>query len=98
MPGRARICLVNCDDCRSGSEQKITGLWDTNHITVSFNGFVETVYYGQFSTPVSVASAFADLFSRDYLLTGLRSNARSWGHKRVYPRRRSRLSYDQLRS
>ena len=74
----ACICSVNCDDCSVGSEQQITGLWVTNHIRISFNGFVETVYYGQFSTPVSVASAFADLFSRDYLPAGLRANARSW--------------------
>ena len=48
---------------------------DTNTITVSFNGFVETVTYGQFSTQASVASAFGGMFSRDYALDGLCAKA-----------------------
>jgi RHS repeat-associated protein len=55
----------------NGAEQ--TG--DANAITIKFNGFVETVLYGQFSTPASVASAFAAMFSRDYVRAGLCANA-----------------------
>ena len=55
----------------NGTEQS----GDTNVITVSFNGFVETVRYGQYSTPASVASAFGAMFSRDYLQDGLCANA-----------------------
>lgn len=43
--------------------------------TVSFDGFTETVLYGQFSTPESVASALAGMFSRDYLRSGLYAGA-----------------------
>jgi RHS repeat-associated protein len=59
----------------SGSEQQVSGAWDTSAITISFNGFVETVQYGQFSTQASIASAFAAMFSRDYLASGLCANA-----------------------
>jgi 23S rRNA pseudoU1915 N3-methylase RlmH len=36
---------------------------------------VETVRYGQYSTPASIASAFGAMFSRDYLQDGLCANA-----------------------
>lgn len=55
----------------SGSEQS----GDSNTITVSFNGFVETVTYGPYSTPASIASAFGAKFSNDYLNAGLCSHA-----------------------
>jgi RHS repeat-associated protein len=58
-----------------GSEQQISGNWDSGTITISFNGFIERVQYGQFSTPASIASAFAATFSRDYLPAGLCANA-----------------------
>jgi RHS repeat-associated protein len=58
-----------------GAEQQFSGNWDANTITVSLNGFVETVRYGQFSTPASVASAFGAMFSRDYLQAGLCAHA-----------------------
>jgi len=48
---------------------------DRNTITISFNGFSETVTYGQFSTSASIASAFGAMFSRDYLPVGLCANA-----------------------
>ena len=51
----------------NGAEQS----GDTNSITVAFNGFTETAQYGQFSTPASIASALAGMFSRDYLQAGL---------------------------
>src|ERR1039457_7049879 len=49
--------------------------WDASTITISFNSFVETVSNGQFSTQASLASAFAAMFSRDYLPAGLCANA-----------------------
>jgi RHS repeat-associated protein len=55
----------------NGSEQ--TG--DSNTITVSFNGLVETVTYGPYSTPASIASAFGAKFSNDYLHAGLCAHA-----------------------
>jgi RHS repeat-associated protein len=55
----------------SGSEQQPSGVWDTNPITISFNGFTETVSPGQFSTSASIASAFAGKFARDYASVGL---------------------------
>ena len=42
---------------------------------VSFDNFVETVYYGQFSTPASIASQLAASFSRDYIASGLCAKA-----------------------
>ncbi len=44
---------------------------DAGTITISFNGFTETVAYGPYSTPQSIASAFAAKFSNDYLKSGL---------------------------
>jgi RHS repeat-associated protein len=58
-----------------GSEQKISGSWDSGNITVVFNGFSESVHYAQFSTPASLASALAGMFSRDYIGEGLCANA-----------------------
>lgn len=55
----------------NGSEQ--TG--DSSTITVSFNGFVETVVYGPYSTPASIASALGAKFSNDYLHAGLCAHA-----------------------
>jgi RHS repeat-associated protein len=51
----------------NGAEQS----GDAGAITVSFSGFVETVQYGQYSTPASIASAFGAKFSNDYLRAGL---------------------------
>jgi RHS repeat-associated protein len=48
---------------------------DVNTITVSFNGFVETAHYGQYSTEASIASTFGAMFSRDYLKDGLCAHA-----------------------
>ena len=48
---------------------------DSSSITVSFNGFTETVHYDSTSTANSVASAFAAMFSRDYLRFGLCASA-----------------------
>jgi RHS repeat-associated protein len=48
---------------------------DSNTITVSFNGFVETVTYGPYSTPAAIASAFGAKFSNDYLRAGLCAHA-----------------------
>jgi len=54
-----------------GGEQQVSGVWDTKSITISFNGYTETVSPGQFSTTASIASAFAAQFSRDYAHAGL---------------------------
>lgn len=59
----------------TGAEQQMNGSWDTNEITISFNNFSETVSYGQFSTPSSIASAFAGMFARDYMANGLCARA-----------------------
>lgn len=55
----------------SGSEKA----GDSSAISVSFNGFVETVTYGPYSTPASIASAFGAKFSNDYLKAGLCAHA-----------------------
>ena len=47
----------------------------TATITVSFNGFTETVRYDSTSTMSSIASAFAVMFSRDDLKSGLCASA-----------------------
>jgi RHS repeat-associated protein len=59
----------------NGSEQQISGSWDSSNITVAFNGYTETVHYAQFSTPASLASALAAMFSRDYIGAGLCAHA-----------------------
>lgn len=58
-----------------GSEQQIGSTWDASEITISFNGFSETVSYGQYSSAASVASAFGALFTRDYYNDGLGAQA-----------------------
>jgi hypothetical protein len=47
----------------TGTEQPVSGGWDSGTITISFNGHQHSVSYGQFSTPSSIASAFAAEFS-----------------------------------
>lgn len=51
----------------SGTEQfnSSNSMWDSGNVTVSINGYVKTVPYGQFSTPDSIASAIAALFTSD---------------------------------
>lgn len=58
-----------------GGEQQVNGAWDQGTITVSFNGYVESVSYGEFSSPASVASALAGMFSRHYAADGLSAKA-----------------------
>jgi len=41
------------------------GLWDSGTVSVSINGYLKSVSYGQFSTPASIASAIAAKFSSD---------------------------------
>jgi len=62
--GRA-LAMTTATITVNGAEQP----GDTNTITISFNGFVETAHYGQFSTPASIASTFGAKFSNDYLHT-----------------------------
>jgi RHS repeat-associated protein len=49
----------------AGGEQSTAGIWDIGTVTVSINNYAKTVSYGQFSTPDSIASAIAALFSTD---------------------------------
>jgi len=55
----------------NGSEQMVGGNWDAANISVSFNGYIEMVNYAQYSTPASLASALAAMFTRDYNGYGL---------------------------
>jgi RHS repeat-associated protein len=41
------------------------GLWDSGTVSVSINGYLKSVSYGQFSTPASIAAAIAAKFSSD---------------------------------
>jgi RHS repeat-associated protein len=59
----------------NGTEQSIGGSWDNGNITIDFNGFLETVHYGQFSNDASLASALAAMFTRDYISFGLYAKA-----------------------
>lgn len=63
-----------------GTEQLSGGLWDSGMITVSFNGFLEMVNYGQYSSTASIASALAAMFSRDYIAYGLYAKAGANGN------------------
>lgn len=49
----------------SGVEQQLSSVFDSGSVTVTVNGFPETVTYGKFSTDASVASALAAKFSQD---------------------------------
>jgi RHS repeat-associated protein len=64
----------------SGTEQQVSGSWDTGTVTVSFGDslghtFSETVAYGQFSSAASIASTFGATFSRDFIGSGLCAHA-----------------------
>ena len=59
----------------NGTEQSIGGSWDNGNITIDFNGYLETVHYGQFSSDASLASALAAMFTRDYISFGLYAKA-----------------------
>lgn len=57
-----------------------SGAWDSGKITMwlSDSGggiYIETVPYGEFSTPASIASAFAAAFSNTYISAGLCAHA-----------------------
>jgi len=55
--------------------QRFDQSWDVGPIQISFNGFAETISYGQYSSPASVASSIAGQFTRDYLKNGLCAHA-----------------------
>jgi RHS repeat-associated protein len=59
----------------NGSERTVGGNWDAANISVSFNGYIEMVNYAQYSTPASLASALAAMFTRDYNGYGLYAKA-----------------------
>ena len=59
----------------NGTEGGSSGAWDNSLVTIDFNGFAETVAYGQFSSPSSLASALAAMFTRDYIAMGLYAKA-----------------------
>src|ERR1700761_178704 len=71
LVGLNRALAGNMTITLGGSEQLAGGNWDTGSISISFsdtNGhtYTETVAYGQFSTPNSLAAGIAGKFSRDY--------------------------------
>jgi len=59
----------------NGAETQPGGSWDHGNIQVDFNGFLEIVNYGQYSTNASLASALAAMFVRDYHSFGLYAKA-----------------------
>ncbi len=61
-----------------GAEQysSSAAVWDNGTVTVSVNGYLETVPYGRYSTPSSIASALAVKFSQD---CNAPTNARATG-------------------
>ena len=65
------LASANATVTVGGSEQQISGSWDAGNITIAFNGFMETAYFGQYSTSASVASTFGAKFSNDYVSSGL---------------------------
>jgi RHS repeat-associated protein len=69
--GGQTLAMTTATITVNGAEQP----GDTNAITISFNGFIETAHYGQFSTPASIASTFGAKFSNDYLPLGLCAHA-----------------------
>jgi RHS repeat-associated protein len=79
--GSAAFASVTATLTVTGSEtQRFDQSWDIGPMQVTVNtsnniSYVETVYYGQYSTPASVASQIAGQFSRDYLQSGMCANA-----------------------
>ncbi len=70
----------------AGAETQPSGVWDSGQIAISFtayNGpgdrtgilYGETVTYGQFSTPASIASAFGAMFTNGSFQSSLPSKA-----------------------
>jgi hypothetical protein len=59
----------------TGGETQPGGVWDSGDLTVEFNGYVESVRYGQYSSPASLASALAAMLVRDYHQYGLWAKA-----------------------
>jgi RHS repeat-associated protein len=75
LAGHALASSTTATITVGGSEQQVSGSWDHGTITISFNGYVESVSYGQFSSPASVAAALAGMFSRDFAADGLSAKA-----------------------
>lgn len=67
----ALTCALTVEAATSGSititgaEQSSGGIWDHGTVTVTVNGYPETVPYGQYSTTATIASALAAKFSMD---------------------------------
>jgi len=62
-----------------GETQRFDQSWDIGPLMVTVNvsgiSYMETIYYGQFSSPASVASQIAGVFSRDHVQDGLCASA-----------------------
>lgn len=67
-----------------GTEQSSNGVWDTGTVTVTVNGHSETVAYGQFSTPASIASALAVKFTKNCGCQGGTACARANGAEIIF--------------
>jgi len=64
----------------SGSESKVSGAWDTGSITIAFgdsagHSYSQSVPYGQFSSPASIASTMGALISKNFMASGLCAHA-----------------------
>lgn len=67
-----------------GSEQSLNGTWDSGTVTVVVNGHSETVSYGQYSTPASIASALGVKFTKSCGCTGGPACARAMGSELIF--------------
>ena len=76
---RAQGALPTATLTVNGAEQQQNGSWDSGNIQVDFNGFVEVVNYGEYSTNASLASALAAMFVRDFHSFGLYAKAAANG-------------------
>ena len=63
----------------NGNESQTNGVWASGNITIDFNGYVEMVNYGQYSSGASLASALAASFTRDFVSMGLYAKAGAHG-------------------
>ena len=57
-PGQTQVAVT-------GTEIRNSSTYDSGTLTLTVNGYTKSVSYGQFSSPASLASGLAALFSRD---------------------------------
>jgi hypothetical protein len=65
LSGFASATVYPTVTIQGNEQQSANGVWDSGTVTITINGHSQSVVFGQFSTPASIASGLAAKLSSD---------------------------------